>query len=151
LNLIERGYVSSKPVVELLQHIRELFVLVDEETPIQLDKLFQYKERRAEYERMARASCGNAKSKIEEWYDEKFVEQNVPEDFTVAVPEGAAVPPYLRSGRDNKVIPKDRQVRTKEGVIYDKDELRHLLSSDHPVCQVTGNDLAPADFPEVWD
>jgi hypothetical protein len=139
------------PVVELLQHIRELFVVVDESTPIQLDKMFQYKERRAEYERLARDSCRNAMDNLSDWYDLRNVEQSVPDDFSVAVPEGAAIPPYLRSGRDNRVIPRERQVKTKEGIIYDRDEFRQLLMSNNPICQVTGHELKPSDYPEIWD
>jgi ubiquitin-conjugating enzyme E2 D/E len=151
LNIIDRGYVSAMPVIELLQHIKELFVVVDEGTPIQMDKLFQYKEKRAEYERMARDSCRNAKDNLSDWYDLRNVEQSVPEDFTVAVPEGERVPPYLRSGRNNRVIPKVRQVRTAEGIIYDRDERRRLLWPDDSIGVVPGPRLFPSDDPDSWE
>jgi ubiquitin-protein ligase len=149
LNIIEKGYMASAPVVELLQNIKQLFLFPDLDTPIQLAKLDLYKTNQLEYDRLARESTERfAKNTPEEWLEGIPIDQDVPEDFSIVVSE-RKVPAYMKSQISGKFIPKDRQVLASSGVLYDRDELRKLLqSSGHPTCVITGRPLTD-DLDEI--
>ena len=142
LSMLEKGYMANAVVVELIQRIRELFLLPDESTPIQISKLEQFKSDRAAYDRLARASADQyGKNTVEEWLQGLTIESDVDPNFTVAVGQ-SVVPDYLKSGITGKYIPKDKRVMASSGVIYNRDELITLImSSNHPVCAVTGKPL----------
>jgi ubiquitin-conjugating enzyme E2 D/E len=145
LNLIEKGYMASAPVVELIQNIKQLFLMPDLDTPIQLAKLDLWKSNRAEYERLARKSADDfGKNTADEWLHGLAIEQDVPDTFSVVVKDH--VPPYLRSQMSGKAIPRERQVRASSGAIYDREELRQLVtSSRNPVCVITGKPLTETE------
>jgi ubiquitin-protein ligase len=143
LNMLERGYMSVTPVVELLQNIKQLFLIPDETTPLQPAKLALYKADRAEYQRKALASAqAVAKATLEDWTRDLYISDDVPADWSLAINPDAGVPPYLRSGVTGKFIPVEKRVVASTGVVYDRDDLRQLLtSSPNPICVITGRPL----------
>ena len=144
--MLEKGYMANAVVVELIQRIRELFLLPDESTPIQISRLEQFKSDRAGYDRLARASADQfGKNTVEEWLQGLTVESDVDPNFTVAVC-ASATPDYLKSGFTGKYIPKDKRVVTETG-IYNIDELRQLIMSSNGTltCPNTGKPIAVPD------
>jgi ubiquitin-protein ligase len=143
LNMLERGYMSTTAVVELLQNIKQLFLIPDLATPLQPAKLDLYNQNPAEYERQARASAQSvAKATLEEWTKDLLIESDVPETWSLGIDPDQGIPPYLRSPVNGKVIPVEKRVVASTGVIYDRDTLRQLLSSSpNPICLITGRPL----------
>jgi hypothetical protein len=136
--------MSSTPVVQLLQNIRELFLIPDVNTPLQPAKLDLWNRNRAEYERLARQSTQRfAKSSLEEWLSGLYIENDVDPTFSLTINPDAGVPPYLRSQITGKFIPIDRQYKASSGAIYDRDEFKQLLitSRPNPICPITGKPL----------
>jgi ubiquitin-protein ligase len=145
LNVIEKGYTPNMPVVELIQTVKQLFLMPDTTTPLDIAKYFQCKDRKTEYERLAAESTRlYAKDTADEWIADLSVERDVPDDYSIEV--GEQIPPYLRSGYTGKFIPKERRVTGPGGVVYDHAELRQLMAaSDAPVCALTGKPLTGLD------
>jgi ubiquitin-protein ligase len=143
LNMIEKGYMSTTPVVELLQRIRELFLMPDTDTPLQPAKLDLWNRNRAEYERLARQSAQRfAKSSLDEWLEGLYIENDVDPTFTLTINPDAGVPPYLRSQITGKFIPIAKQYKASSGVIFDIDEFKQLITSQaDPICPITGKPL----------
>lgn len=141
LNVIEKGYMPNMPVVELLQTIKQLFLLPDLGTPLDITKYFQFKDNRREYERLAAESTRlQAKDTADEWIKNLSVERDVPDDYSIEV--GEQIPPYLRSGYTGKFIPKERRVAGPGGVVFDREELKQLVTTaEAPVCAITGRPL----------
>jgi ubiquitin-conjugating enzyme E2 D/E len=145
LNVIEKGYMPTMPVVELVQALKQLFLLPDLSTPLDIEKYFQYRDARGEYERLARESAAAAKDTAEEWIADRTVEKDVPDDFSIDV--GEQIPPYLRSGFTGKFIPKERRVTGKGGMVYDRVEVQaRIAAHDAPLCPVSGRPLIQEDF-----
>ncbi|KAK8884978.1 hypothetical protein M9Y10_044105 [Tritrichomonas musculus] len=147
LNIIEKGYISSKHVIDILQEIKELFLLPNADTPIKLETLDTFKNNYAEYERLARKSSqDNAKDNYED-YITAHVDDTVPDDFSATFEKH--VPPYMISQISGKQI--KNPILASSGVYYDKDELKQLVTSNrNPRCIITGKllDEKPEDFDE---
>jgi ubiquitin-protein ligase len=147
LNIFERGYLQNAIVVEMIQSAKELFVMPEEDTPIQLEMLALFRENKAEYDRRARESCtAQAKGSPEEWLRDLEV-VDAPPDFQLD--EVTFVRQWERSPFTGDPIPKDKQVRASSGVIYHRDELKqYVTTSTSPVCVITGKKLTEkaADF-----
>jgi ubiquitin-conjugating enzyme E2 D/E len=146
LNVIEKGYMPNMPVVELLQTIKQLFLIPDTTTPLDMAKLFQYKDQRAEYDRLARQStAAEAKPTAEDWYRDLSIERDVPDTYSIQI--GEQIPPYLRSGFSGKFIPKERRAVGPGGVVYDRAEIDQIrAASDAPICPITGKPLITDDL-----
>jgi ubiquitin-protein ligase/Mg-chelatase subunit ChlD len=148
LNLIERGYVQSALVFEMIQFVKQLFLIPDEESPIQISKLALFRENRDEYDRLARESCRTeAKNSPEEFMTGITVSDEVPADFQLE--QVTFVQQCERSPFTGEPIPKDKQIRASSGLIYHVDELKQYVSSTvNPRCVITGKLLTEtfADF-----
>jgi hypothetical protein len=143
LNMIEKGYMSSTRVVELLQRIRELFLIPDVNTPLQPAKFDLWNRNRWEYERLARQSAEKfAKSSLGEWISGLYIESAVDPTFTLTINPDARVLRYMNSKVVRKVIPIDKQYLASSGAIYDIDDFRQLIASQaSPICPITGKPL----------
>ena len=141
LNIIEKGYISSKHVVEILQEIKELFLLPSIDTPIQIETFDIFQHDKLTYERLAKESADkNAKDDYNDFVGSSLVVDDVPEGFTIEFTEH--VPPYMVSQISGKPLQKNKMVKASTGVYYDKDELRQLVSSNrNPICVITGKPL----------
>jgi ubiquitin-protein ligase len=141
LHDLERGYGPNSNVVELIQMIKPVFLTPDETTPIELAKMFQFRENRPEYDRLARESSRlHAKDIPEEFLVGCRLRDAAPKTFALGVE--TVVPPWMRSPFTGMPIPPDKQFRASSGVLYHKDELRqHLAASESPICVVTGKAL----------
>jgi hypothetical protein len=68
LQPLERGYVPNAIVFKMMQSVKQLFLIPDNETPVQLTKLELFRENRDMYDHLARVSCETqAKNSPEEW------------------------------------------------------------------------------------
>jgi ubiquitin-conjugating enzyme E2 D/E len=141
LNAIEKGYQATMPIVEVVQTVKQLFLIPDTTNVLDIAKYFQHRDCESEYNRLAAQSARlYAKDSVEEWIAELSVEQDIPEAFSIEV--GEQIPPYLRSAFSGKYIPKERRVVAPGGVIYDREELNNRrTTTDAPICPVTGNSL----------
>ena len=149
LNLIEKGYISSKPVVDIIQEIKELFLMPSEETPIQIETYDLFKNNFEKYEELARKSTEkNAKDDYNDYICSALVADEVPDGFTLKFSD--KVPPYMLSQISGKPLQKDKMVMASSGVYYDRDELKQLVASNkNPVCLITGKPLT--ERPEDLD
>jgi ubiquitin-protein ligase len=128
LNLIEKGYMATMSVVELLQNIKQLFIEPDLNTPVDLMKRDLYKINQAKYELRARKSTmREARDSPEAWLGNRFIVTDSPADFTVEVTEGH-VPQYMRSQMSGRYVPVRVRVIDESGVMMSREEherLRH--------------------------
>lgn len=138
LNMIEKGYMSTDRVVDLIQRIKELFARALEDTPIQIEKLMIYKLNRAEYDRRAYESTrNNAKNTYEEWIEGITVINEVPSDFDLS--PSKVIPPYMRSVISGKEIDPKKVYVSSTGTIYDIDEFKQMLATNkNPIDLCTG-------------
>ena len=141
LNIIEKGYISSKHVVEILQEIKELFLLPNTDTPVQIDTYMKYLRTPSRYERYAtNSSKDRVKSDFTEYLKDTYVDDSVNPNFTLDFEKH--VPPYMRSQISGKEIPPENLVKASSGVYYDREELKQLIASSiNPICVVTGKQL----------
>ena len=54
---LEKGYISSIHVIDVLQQIKEVFLLPNTDSPISLEKLYMYNDNQDEYKRLATKSA----------------------------------------------------------------------------------------------
>jgi len=149
LNMIERGYMTTSVVVEMIQRIRSLFLMPDIDTPIQLAKLDLFKSNRAEYDRRARESTElYGMNSPEEWLAGLTIESDVPADFGIEV--GTVIPDYLKSQISGKYIPREQRVTGPGGMVYDRAELQ-LLRNGAGTDPCTGLRLGVDDMDEFYD
>jgi ubiquitin-conjugating enzyme E2 D/E len=139
LNVIEKGYMPIMPVVELLQTIKQLFLVPDTTTPLDIEKYFQYRDARPEYERLARESGAAAKNTVDEWIASLPVRREVEGNFSIVV--GEQIPPYLRSAFTGKFIPKERRKTAPGGIVYDVVDLKTQIARGRELCPITGHPL----------
>jgi ubiquitin-conjugating enzyme E2 D/E len=144
LNLIEKGYLATAAVVELIQNIKQLFLEPDLDTPIDLMKRDLFKENRAEYERLARESTLRiAKDSPDEWLVGSTVDQDVPSDFSIEL-KGDHVPQYMRSQMSGKYVPVDQRVIAEDGIMVSRDEYLRRGRAQ-PTNIITGQKYRPTD------
>ena len=116
-------YNSSKHIIDIIQEIKEIFLLPDLDTPIQIDTYEMFLNNKDQYEKLARESTQmNAKDNVED-----FIGDDVPENFEF---KSFEIPYYMISDR-RKV---KKMVKVSADAYYDRDELRQLVaSSDKPI------------------
>jgi hypothetical protein len=122
----------------MIQLVKQLFLIPDEESPVQLSKLALFREDRANYDRLARESCRTqAKNSPEEFLSGIKVSDAVPRDFQLE--QVTFVQQCERSPFTGEPIPKDKQVHASSGLIYHVDELKQYIASTvSPRCAITG-------------
>ena len=152
LNSIEKGYMPSKNVVEMIQEIKELFCYRCEETFVQLDIYHKYKVKPDEYMRLAKESADkNARDSIEDYIpNQKNIYDSVPVNSDIQFDD--YIPPHMRSQISGKAITEKNKYFASSGVFYDIDEFKQLITSNkNPVCIITGKQLTerPEDFTEI--
>lgn len=142
LNIIEKGYMSTTKVVELIQQIKELFLHALEDTPIQIEKLMMYKHNRQEYDRRAFESTrNNAKDTYEQWIEGITITDTVPPGFKLTFTE-ESVPPYMRSIFTGKPIDRAKLIKDKDGNYYDRDEFQQYIAGNkNPINLCTGKEI----------
>jgi ubiquitin-protein ligase len=145
LEIIEKGYTPKLTAVELIQSIKQLFVMPDTSTPLDIVKWLQYKGNRREYDRLALESARRfAKDTADEWIADLCVERDVPDDFSIEI--GEQIPRDSRTVADPKFIPKERREVSKGGLVSNLADLLQLKAdADVPRCQITGRPLTDID------
>jgi ubiquitin-protein ligase len=148
LSAIESGYEPDMTVVELIQTIRQMFLLPDPTTPLDIGKYFEYREQREEYERRAAESTRlHAKNTVEDWLVGLKVETDVPSDDSIEI--GEQIPLGAMSAFIGTFIPKEKLVETtldRAGLlVYDRARVtRWLAPAVDPIPKITGKPLGPA-------
>ncbi|KAK8896924.1 hypothetical protein M9Y10_014850 [Tritrichomonas musculus] len=140
-DIIEKGYISYVHVIDILQQIKELFLIPCPVTPIQIGILETFMSDNKEYERLAKESAQKVgKDKYEDFLPPNKHIQNEVDDRYKLTFDGANVPAYMVSQISGRVI-KD-PVRSSTGVIYEREELRqHVKANQNPICVITGRPL----------
>ncbi|OHT11426.1 hypothetical protein TRFO_19161 [Tritrichomonas foetus] len=149
LNSVEKAYISSKHVVDILQEIKELFLMPDETTPIRNELFDIFHNNREEYNRLATESSERIAKDDYQEYIKSYKIHDAPDDFKVQL--GNYIPPYMLSQISGKVLDPNspNTVKASSGIYYDRNELKQLVSSSKtPICVVTGKPLTerPEDF-----
>lgn len=141
LEVLEKGYISSFHVIDIIQQIKILFITAAPETPIQIDILNTYLHDRDEYDRKARESAREVgKDSVADFTKDFTIDNEIGKDFHLVYDMKTDVPSYMKSQISGRVI-KDPVVAST-GVIYEKSELIQLLnSSKKPIDVVTGQIL----------
>jgi hypothetical protein len=148
LNFLARGYNPSVRAVELIQQIREILLVPDERSPVQLVSFDLFQRNKAEFRRRAiRSSQENAADSPAACLANLEVSDRVPADFVLE--ELTVTPQWERSAFTGEAIPIEKQMIASSGVIYHRDELReHIASTPNAKCVITGLPLreTAADF-----
>lgn len=143
LNIIDKSYMATMHVKDILQDIKQIFITTFEATPVQIDVFNTYRTDRERYNQLARESAlNNAKDNFEDYFNGRLViKDEVSDDFSLNfTPEN--IPKYMISQITMKFLKKENMIRASSGVYYDRDELRQLLMSHKdPVCVITGKPL----------
>jgi ubiquitin-protein ligase len=140
LPFLTREYRPSTRAVELIQQVREVLVIPNVESPVQLVVFDMYRHNRQQYRQKAVESCQKAKSSPEEWLAGLQVTEKVPLTFSLGELDYA--PQWERSVFTGEAIPKADQVVSSTGAIYHREELRrYITSSTNPICPITGRRL----------
>ena len=141
LNYIQKAYMPSKHVVDILYEIKELFIIPDLNCPHSSNALNIFLNSRDQYELLARESSEkNAANDHMDYISKSIILSEVPDDFKIEF--SAEAPQYLTSQISGEVIDKKRLVMASTGVYYDKEELKQLFASnDDPICIITGKHL----------
>ena len=139
IDSLEKGYMSSKHVIDIIHEIKNLFYFQTFETPIHVECYDLFKNDYDKFEELVRKSAQlNAKNVFNDYVNN--IVDEIPSDFTL--PEEKYVPQHLVSQISGKVIKKDNLFMASTGIYYDKDELKRLVESNkNPVCVITGKIL----------
>lgn len=138
LNILEKGYMPTVRVIDIIQEIKELFVAPSVETPVQIEFFDTFMHDPDNYYKKAKES---AESIGKNDYND-FVQESkyIIEDCEEPLPTFNLPPAHMISQISGVEI-RD-PVLASSGVYYDRNELRRLVSSNHnPVCVVTGRRL----------
>jgi ubiquitin-protein ligase len=141
LNAIERGYVPRALVIDLIQTVKQVFLIPDTNTPVQAMKWTMFKDQRMEYDRLAwESAVREARNSPEEWLAGLGLSDDVPAGFKLD--QLVFVPAHERSPFTGEPIPIDKRILSSTGIFYNRDELRqYILSTPNPICAVTGKRL----------
>ena len=144
LDIIEKGYISSKPVVEIIQEIKQLFLFPCEETPTQLeihDVYIEEKTKDEYYRRASESAKKVGKDDYKEFFPPKvYINKDVDPNYKIDFSSGN-VPMYMRSViSDRKYV--DPVMVPEINQVYERKELKQIVSSHiNPVCQITGRPI----------
>jgi ubiquitin-protein ligase len=140
LPFLTREYLPSTRAVELIQQVREVLVIPNVESPVQLVVFDLYRKNRQKYDQKVAESCQNAKNSPEEWMAGLRVADGVPSDFSVG--DMSYAPQWERSVFTGEPIPRADQVISSTGVVYHREELRrYIAATPNPICPITGRRL----------
>lgn len=141
LDIIEKGYISSQQVIEIIQQIKQLFLFPCIETPTQIRILDIYSDQntRDEYERLARESAEQVgKDDYNEFITGCYINKVDPNENYSLQFDSTNYPPYMRSVISNRKM-EDPVMVPDIGQIYDRKELKQYVSSNiNPICKYTG-------------
>ena len=73
MNSFVKGYMTSKHVIDIIQEIKELFMIADVNSPVRLDAFNLFLNHREEYEKRANDSSKNAKDDYNEYSGSSLV------------------------------------------------------------------------------
>lgn len=141
LNILEKGYMPSRHVIDIIQMIKELFVVPSLENPVQIEILETFMEDLGKYNILARKSAQEVgKNDFKEFLPQRVsILDSVEKDFKFTFDKDH-VPPYMISQISGRVI-KD-PVMASSGVYYERAELRQLVTCHkNPICYITGKPL----------
>lgn len=153
-DIIQNGYKSSKNIWNIIQEIKELFLLPSTYTPCRLEAYNMFMNDRFQYDKLARESSQNAKDNFEDYITDSLVLDDVPNDINLNFNPKKHVPHYMLSQISREKLQKDKMILASSGVYYDKDELKKIISSNqNPVCAITGKILTekPEDLENSKD
>ena len=145
LNIVEKGYMSSCRVLNIIQVVKELFIIPSTDTPIQIEILETFLTNQELYYKKAKESAMEVgKDNYEDFYPQRTYVQGLNDDEDET---------NLRLDYDQEQTPlfmisqiyggtiRD-PVLASSGVFYEREELLQLVSSSsNPICVITGRPL----------
>ena len=142
MDIIEKNYISSKPVIDIIQEIKLNLMLpnVESAAQVDIDILYNHPDGMEEYERLAKESAQNVgKDNYEDFIQGCYINKDVDPNFTVEF-DRSNPPPYMRSVISGRVY-KD-PVDIGGGRLYERNELKQLVSSNiNPLCRHNGKPI----------
>ena len=141
-NIIEKGYLTSKHVVHIIQEIKELFLHPNPNTPVHITIFDIYRHDKIKYYQLCKeSSLKNAKNDYNDFVksynivvNDEHVHKRIPFNE-----QSMDMPPHMISQISGKPIRNDKMIKASTGVYYDRDELKQLIySSKKPICVITG-------------
>lgn len=137
IDIIEKGYLSSTHVVDILQQIREVFLCYDMLNPSRLDSI-------KAFESYKDILCDSAKLDYNDYLNCNPID-DIPKDFKIAAADDD-VPVYMKSQITGKKLNNQKKYLSSSGIFYDKNELlQYIESRKKPLCVVTNKMLVDSE------
>ncbi|KAK8836810.1 hypothetical protein M9Y10_037332 [Tritrichomonas musculus] len=142
MDIIEKNYISSKPVIDIIQEIKLqlLFPNVESAAQVDIDILYNHPEGKEEYESLAKESAEKVgKNSYKEFTKGCHIDSAVDPNFSLEFNKSSP-PPYMRSVISGRVFKDPVNIGTKEKrKLYERNELKQLVSSNiNPICRYDG-------------
>lgn len=141
-DLLNQSYEPKLHVFNILQSLKEIFIIPSLECPLRIDALELY---RSDYnhESYYAAAKESAEKVGKNDYNEFISEYSkIYDDVDRDLTDTDKIPPYMMSQISGKPIDRNSMVMASSGVYYDRNELIQLLRSNpNPICVITGKPL----------
>ena len=141
LDILGKSYTQYKHVTEIIQEIKELFLVPSIDTPVNIESYIMFLNNREQYYRRVMISTSSdAKNDYKKYIDDVIIVNEVPPD--IIFEQFDFTPTCRISPISGKTIKKENLFLASSGVYYDKNELIQLLkTSKNPICAITGKVL----------
>lgn len=140
LNLLDKDYLSSMSITDLLVGIKGLLMLPNYDDPIQISFLNLYTSDKNAFNRKIDESVQmNSKEKYEDWMQICSCDLLDDNDPNLEI-NSTIIPQQFLCPITGKIMMNP--CRASSGIFYEEEELRKLLQrSQNPLCLVTGQQL----------
>ena len=138
--ILEKGYISSFHVVDILQQIKEIFLMPRIEWAISIEILGTFRDDVNEYNRLAHESAINVgKDDYKDFFPKNIdIQDNVDDNYKLTFDGFKDVPNYMVSQISGRVY-KDPVIPPSCGQVYEREELKQIVAQNsNPVCYITG-------------
>lgn len=145
LNIVEKGYMPALHVYNILQEVKELFLMPNKDSAIQIEILQTYLEDPDLYYKKAKESAETVgKPNYKDFFHKNTYIMDDAEDSNDRISLdcgcGGRTPLFMISQVYGRAI-RD-PVLASSGVFYERSELIQLVSSSsNPICVITGKEL----------
>ena len=142
LNIVEKGYMPACRVLNIIQEVKELFVIPNTDTPIQIEILETFlKDQQVYYDKAKKSAEEVGKENYEEFFPKRTYVQGLSDDedeTQIGLDYDQENTPLFMISQVYGGTIRD-PVLASSGVFYEREELIQLVaSSSNPTCVVTG-------------
>lgn len=140
LNSIEKDYIISKHVIEILQEVKELFFHPCIESSLSIPKMELFINDYEQFVKFAKKSTiDNAKDSYLDYLEKEIIDEISPKFI---LKDEEMIPQFMISQISGRKIHERKVVQSSTGIYYNRDDLMQIVCSNkNPTCIVTGKIL----------